>query len=108
MPIIELGVPLCQRCTNFSTWRANVPQGVRIFQLRLQKRRTSFSTFFKGIFQFLNFSVLFNLHYKFQEHLGSSRKFTPTFFIGNLGQASALKVAYIFKAFGAQSCLMGA
>ena len=28
------------------------------------------------------------------------------FFISNYGQGSALKVAYIFKVFGAQSCLM--
>ena len=31
---------------------------------------------------------------------------TKFFFISNQGQASALKVAYIFKVFGAQSCLM--
>ena len=27
-------------------------------------------------------------------------------FLSNYGQSSALKVAYIFKVFGAQSCLM--
>ena len=31
---------------------------------------------------------------------------TTLSFISNYGQASDLKVAYIFKAFGAQSCLM--
>ena len=31
---------------------------------------------------------------------------TPIFFVSNQSQASALKVAYIFKVFGAQSCLM--
>ena len=31
---------------------------------------------------------------------------TLVFFISNQGQASALKVAYVFKVFGAQSCLM--
>ena len=32
--------------------------------------------------------------------------YTLIFFISNQGQASALKIAYIFKVFGAQSCLM--
>ena len=33
---------------------------------------------------------------------------TLTFFIVNQDQGSALKVAYIFKVFGAKSCLMTA
>ena len=31
-----------------------------------------------------------------------------TTYISNYGQASAVKAAYIFKVFGAQSCLMAA
>ena len=33
-------------------------------------------------------------------------EYTYFFFISKQAQASALKVAYIFKGFGAQSCLM--
>ena len=30
MLIFQLGVPTCQRCANFSTWHANVPNGVPV------------------------------------------------------------------------------
>ena len=57
-------VPTCHKRDNHSTWRANVPKGVPIFQL-----------FFRRIFQFTNFSIMPDIC-KFQEYLGNSRKFT--------------------------------
>ena len=56
-------VPTCHKRDNHSTWRANVPKGVPIFQL-----------FFRRIFQFTNFSIMPDIC-KFQEYLGNSRKF---------------------------------
>ena len=57
MPIVQLGLPIFQRCTNLSTWHANVP----IFQPHLPKCIPIFQLFLKGVFQFLNFSVMFNI-----------------------------------------------
>ena len=58
-------VPTCQKRSNFSflranvprrakilTWRANVPKGVPFFQLRLPKAVTIFQLFFKRIMLF--------------------------------------------------------
>ena len=65
----------CQRRANFSTCRANVSNGVPIFQPRLPKGVPIFQPFFKRIFQFLSFQIMLNTC-KFQEYLGKSRKFT--------------------------------
>ena len=46
---------------NFSTWRANLPKGVPIFQYRLPNGVPVFQLFFRRIFQFLNFSVMLNI-----------------------------------------------
>ena len=60
-------VPTCQHdnvpktCQFFNLACANVPKGVPIFQLRLPKGVTIFYLFFKGIFKFLNFSVMLNI-----------------------------------------------
>ena len=65
----------CQRRANFSTCRANVSNGVPIFQPRLPKGVPIFQPIFKRIFKFLSFQIMLNTC-KFQEYLGKSRKFT--------------------------------
>ena len=59
-PILQLGVPTCQRRANFSTFSA--------------KKRANFSTIVQKNFQSVNFSIILNIC-KFQEYLGHSRKF---------------------------------
>ena len=56
----------CANCVPTSHWRANVPNCVRNFQLRLLKSVPIFQLFFKRIFQFLNFSIMLNIC-KFQK-----------------------------------------
>ena len=78
----QLLIITCQRVNK----RANVPKvcqlfnlacqcakGVAIFQLRLPKGVPIFQLFFKRIFQFFNFSIMFTIC-KFQEYLDNSRK----------------------------------
>ena len=60
----------------------------------------------------MNFFIVINqrLCQKYKFYFFFMRKYfitvTLAFFISNQGQASALKVSYIFKVFGTQSCLM--
>ena len=60
----------------------------------------------------MNFFIVINqrLCQKYKFYFFFMRKYfitvTLDFFISNQGQASALKVSYIFKIFGTQSCLM--
>ena len=45
VPIIQFGVPTCQRCANVSTWPFNVPNSVPIFQtFLLQNAERNFYT----------------------------------------------------------------
>ena len=61
-------VSTCQRanCIPTSHWRANAPNCVRNFQLRLLKSVPIFQLFFKRIFQFFNYSIMLNIC-KFQK-----------------------------------------
>ena len=69
--------PMCQKRTNFSFLRANVPINLSTSQRRANfstsptKRRTNLS---KEFFFFWNFSIMHNI-YKFLEYLGNCRKF---------------------------------
>ena len=64
-------MPICQRQTNFSPWRVNVPKVALNFQLRLPEGVLIFKLIFKRILQFSNFLIMLNIS-KYQEYLSYS------------------------------------
>ena len=71
---VLINMSTSQKCASDSTWHVNVPKACQFLNFTCQNGITIFQSFFKRIFQFLNFSIMLNIS-KFQELMGNSRKF---------------------------------
>ena len=68
MPIIQFGMPTCQNLANFSTWCANVPNGVPIFHFGMPACQMTCQIFIHSSYEmlrgFLYFIIIWKiLHY---------------------------------------------